>query len=1163
MDKRIPYYITLFFCLWIGINISHGQGIQYERLNNWKSKTLAFQNEPLKLDSLGIVPNSEVIIDLKTNAILDTSFYSLDYFSGIFKFKENIDSIKISYRTFPFYFYANTQSKSPHKYIRNDSLDDIFFPYVPVSKTPEFLDFDGLKYSGNFNRGISFGSNQDLVVNSAFDLQLSGKLGNGIEVLAALTDNNIPIQPEGNTQQLQNFDKIFIQVKKDNHTLIGGDYDLNSSSSYFLKFNKQSQGLAYNGAYQINEKVALKSKFGFAIAKGKFVRNTFDGQENNQGPYRLIGANGEAFLIILSGSEKIFVDGKLLTRGEEADYIIDYNTGELIFTPNFLITKDSRINADFQYADRNYFRSLLYTSHEGTWKKLQFNFDVYAEQDSKGKPILQNINDSVVNILEQIGNNLDQAFISGISEVDYDPLKVLYQIKDSIIDGIVYDSVFVYSADSLVANYSLSFSFVGAGKGNYEPTRNALNQRVYSWVAPINGKFTGSYEPIIQVITPKKDHYITAGLTYNFSKKLKVIGNFGFANTDKNTFSKIGNKENIGFAGHSALFYQSTIGKDSSISLTTQIQYEYKQSSFNPLEPYRAVEFSRDWNAEKDNTKDEHLVFLLTKLQSKKGWQVSMENSTFQKPQFYNGYKNKISALYVKNGWVAKVNLNVLNSISNKFRNVFLRPDYFISKDFSWFKGIKIGSEFFQERNALNSISSDSLLKTSYYNNNLRNFIQSSDSGFIQIGIDYRFRNDLFSDGLNFKKASAAHTFDFKGRFLKLKNQDLQWSFTLRNLHIIDTNLIANKSENTYLGRGEYGVRIKKGLFRYNVIYELGSGQERVKEFSFLEVAPGQGVYRWLDENQDGIRQQNEFVIAEFQDSAQFVKIFTTLNEYIKARQVGFNQTLSIQPKAIWADLKGIKGFLAKIQLQSFLDLRRKSLNGAQKSAFNPFVFNTNDTAIIASNFSSRNNFVFNPNSASFSFTYTLQTTRDKTLLVNGFDIRKRNTHSINSRIGINNSFSGLINLSAGKDLYQSEFFIQNKYDIKSYKIDPSLVYTFKTVLRTAVGYGLLWKKNSVELGNESNFANKINLEIRYSKSGKQSIESKFVFANVNYKGETATTKAYIILEGLQQGKNYIWNFDYNRQISKNLLLNLGYEGRKTGTAKIVNTGKASLRAIF
>ena len=76
-------------------------------------------------------------------------------------------------------------------------------------------------------------------------------------------------------------------------------------------------------------------------------------------------------------------------------------------------------------------------------------------------------------------------------------------------------------------------------------------------------------------------------------------------------------------------------------------------------------------------------------------------------------------------------------------------------------------------------------------------------------------------------------------------------------------------------------------------------------------------------------------------------------------------------------------------------------------------------------------------------------------------------------------------------------------------------------------------------------------------------IESKFVFANVNYKGETATTKAYIILEGLQQGKNYIWNFDYNRQISKNLLLNLGYEGRKTGTAKIVNTGKASLRAIF
>ena len=43
------------------------------------------------------------------------------------------------------------------------------------------------------------------------DLRLSGKIGNGIEITAALTDNNIPLQPDGTTQQIQDFDKVFIQ----------------------------------------------------------------------------------------------------------------------------------------------------------------------------------------------------------------------------------------------------------------------------------------------------------------------------------------------------------------------------------------------------------------------------------------------------------------------------------------------------------------------------------------------------------------------------------------------------------------------------------------------------------------------------------------------------------------------------------------------------------------------------------------------------------------------------------------------------------------------------------------------------------------------------------------------------------------------------------------
>ena len=164
-----------------------------------------------------------------------------------------------------------------------------------------------------------------------------------------------------------------------------------------------------------------------AFVKGQYAKSTFTGQEGNQGPYKLKGQNGELYVLVISGSERVYVNGVLLKRGENNDYVIDYNAGEITFTSLFTITSEMRINVEYQYSERNYNRLVTYAGATHENKNWSFGGYIYSENDLKNQPLQQNLSTEQVQILSQAGDDPNLMNAPSAYVDTYADNKILYK----------------------------------------------------------------------------------------------------------------------------------------------------------------------------------------------------------------------------------------------------------------------------------------------------------------------------------------------------------------------------------------------------------------------------------------------------------------------------------------------------------------------------------------------------------------------------------------------------------------------------------------------------------------------------------------------------------------------------------------------------------------
>ena len=210
-------------------------------LSNLRKKKIPVVADTLRIDTLSVIPKTFFI-----ESFSDSS-YSFDHVNALLKWKitPSIDSVTIVYRVFPYKLNSVVQRMNFDSVSYKFYAKPFEFGLNEQQVARGLFDFGNLQYNGSFGRGISFGNSQDAVVNSNFNLTLNGLLGDSIEINAAITDNNLPIQPDGTTQQLNEFDQVFLQFKKRTWELNLGDIDIRENKTYFLNFYKRLQGISF------------------------------------------------------------------------------------------------------------------------------------------------------------------------------------------------------------------------------------------------------------------------------------------------------------------------------------------------------------------------------------------------------------------------------------------------------------------------------------------------------------------------------------------------------------------------------------------------------------------------------------------------------------------------------------------------------------------------------------------------------------------------------------------------------------------------------------------------------------------------------------------------------------------------------------------------------
>lgn len=1023
----------------------------------------------------------------------------------------------------------------------------------------------GLQSGGSLTRGVVIGNNRDPGLESGLRFDLQGYITEDVYLNASLSDQNSIIQPDGTTQTLREFDQVYIRLSTPGASIQLGDIDVRFNRSAIARLQRRLQGaeiVSETDQYGSNKATA-------SVIRGTYRTMEFIGRESIQGPYRLTGQNNETFIIVVAGTEQVYLDGRLLIRGEDNDYIIDYGLGEITFTSRRLIRRSHRIRVEYQYISNNYNRTLIAVETDDHWvagERVSIGATFIREADNTSFVDGIGLTEQDIDIIRNAGNDLSRMRSSGIDSVGFRPDAniILYSKVDTLIQNEVI-TFYRHIPGNPSGVYRILFNNVGSNNGSYRRMGSSLNGIIYEWVGDNNG----DYEPFRQLSGPRQANILALRSKARLHEDITFSSEWSVSSLDVNRLSD----KSITVSDHMLVTGLSIKNRDIYVGMMDlSATLEYKGKNFTFFDRVRDVEFNRKWDIRNtENSEDvrgeisSHLKFS----------ELSLINYTFQQLNRTdrNGTRQDINLEVNETDYpFLQTQIGILRSENPQLSSRTRWDTYNAGIGY----GINLGSK--------------QLIPDIQFNAEIREESGRSNTEWISTGFKY----EEITPGLRYITASGTRI--MVGYSSRLEYETIEGSlnpsyrinsplteieFNFYNNWRNVTRIAYQKSSPTeeftsvtgatevkgVAIRSANDINLMRKVFDNNVLYDVSSESRSLLQETYLEVGSEFGQYIWIDLNNDGIQQIDEFFPEQNPNEGTFIKQLIPSDEVLPVISLRTRWRLTVDPIHLFSNWRneGILGrFIANLTYTSLIEIREQNETDRIEDIYflKPSALRDVDNTINGS-------LIWNQDVHMFRRIpeWNVRLRRDQRESLNrqfsGLEQSSSLTRSVSVEYrAIHNWILQNAFMVTSKKL-NNEGIVNRNYDITGWELEPGIRFINGREIQLGLTtvYGI---KKDIGVGRDTKVE-----QIRFAGDGifyvadRLQLNFRAEYRRMNIVGDAGVFNVFELTDGVGEGNSWLWNTGIQWRNSDWIRTTFQYDGRTITNRNPIQTVRLSVTATF